>query len=63
MGYQNMNDNGQMQANVDRNAKSSQRLSNTARLAQDTTHAQYKRLTDSGLPVVPTGDQVGRGTI
>lgn len=63
MGYQNGNDNSQEIYNEKQDKSSHQRTSETARLAQDTSKTQYKRLTDGGLPVVPTGDQVGRGTI
>lgn len=63
MGYQNGNDNGQMQANVDKNSASTGRTKNTARLAQNTSKCQYERLTDGGLPVVPSGKSVGNGTI
>lgn len=63
MGYQNGNDNGQMQGNVDKNSASTHRTSKTEELCNSTSKAQYKRLTDGGLKVVPTGDQIGRGTI
>ncbi len=51
MGFQNGNDNGQMQANADKNTASSQRTKNTARLAQDTSKCQYERLNGSGKAV------------
>ena len=48
MGFQNGNDNGQMQANADKNSSSAQRTSNVSRLAKNTTHCQYGRLGKTG---------------
>ena len=46
--YQNMNDNGQMQANVDKNAKSTGRTSKTSELCNSTSKCQYERLSKTG---------------
>lgn len=47
MGFQNGNDNGQMQSNADKNVKSAQRTSTTSKLSNDTTKCQYERLSKS----------------
>lgn len=63
MGYQNGNDNTGIDSNRSNNANSVGRTSKVSELAENTSKCQYERLTNSGLKVVPTGDQVGRGTI
>lgn len=56
MGYQNGNDNGQMQANTDKNNKSIGRTSNVSRLAEDTTKCQYGRLSNTKTDKGTTGE-------
>ncbi len=58
-----MNDNSQQTANEKSQASTHQRTSTTSSKSQDTSKAQYDRLTGSGRKVVPTGAQVGKGTI
>lgn len=48
MGFQNGNDNGQMQANADKNSKSAQCTSNISKQAQNTSKCQYERLGKTG---------------
>lgn len=63
MGYQHLHDTSGSDHNKKAQESAQRRTSTTAAKAQDTTKAQYDRLTGSGRKVVPTGDQVGRGTI
>ncbi len=56
MGYQKMNDNGQMQANADKNVSAAQRTSNVSRLAQDTSKCQYERLSNTTPDKGTTGE-------
>lgn len=51
MGYQNMNDNSQQTYNEKQDKSSHQKTSETARLSEDTTKAQYWRLNGSGKAV------------
>lgn len=48
MGFQNGNDNGQMQSNVDKNSKASQRTSKISELCESTSKCQYERLSQTG---------------